>query len=115
MAQAFQRQGDSTRRVDTILLEMGVLTEDRLARSICVGRRPCRPAVAPLQTTSIRARWQGLPRQLDQEFHVHRGLRRRGVASCVSDTVDLGQLEALATRNGAPIQPVRGSRSYRFR
>src|SRR5215813_7000334 len=105
MEQAFQRQVIYGGALDTILLEMGAVTEDRLAEYLSLASG-LPPADRNLYDYFDPRAVQVCPRELAEEFRVAPvALDGDALRVLVSDPVDLGQLEALATRIGAPIQP----------
>lgn len=105
MEQAFQRQVIYGGALDTILLEMGALTEERLAEYLSLSSG-LPPADRNLYDYFDPRAVQVCPRELAEEFHVAPvAFDNDALRVLVSDPVDLGVLEALATRIGAPIQP----------
>jgi hypothetical protein len=105
MEQAFQRQVIYGGALDTILLEMGAITEERLAEylSLASGLPPAdRNLLDYFDPRAV----QVCPRELAEEFRVVPvAFDGEALRVLVSDPVDLASLEALATRIGAPIQP----------
>src|SRR5512142_3153358 len=105
MEQAFQRQVIYGGALDTILLEMGALNEDRLAEYLSLASG-LPPADRNLYDYFDPRAVQVCPRELAEEFRVAPvAFDGDALRVLVSDPVDLGQLESLATRIGAPIQP----------
>jgi hypothetical protein len=105
MEQAFQRQVIYGGALDTILLEMGAVSEDRLLEYLSLASG-LPPADRDLYDYFDPRAVQVCPRELAEEFHVAPiAFDGEALRVLVSDPVDLGQLEALATRLGAPIQP----------
>jgi type II secretion system (T2SS) protein E len=105
MEQAFQRQVIYGGALDTILLEMGAITEDRLAEylSLATGLPPAdRNLLDYFDPRAV----QVCPREIAEEFHVAPvAFDGDALRVLVMDPADLDNLEALATRIGAPIQP----------
>src|SRR5512144_1019994 len=105
MEQAFQRQVIYGGALDTILLEMGAITEDRLSEylSLSTGLPPAdRNLLDYFDPRAV----QVCPRELAEEYHVVPvAFDGDALRVLVTDPVDLGSLELLATRIGAPIQP----------
>jgi HEAT repeat protein len=105
MEQAFQRQVIYGGALDTILLEMGAIGEDRLTEylSLASGLPPAeRDLVEYFDPRAV----QVCPRELAEEFHVAPvAFDGEALRVLVTDPVDLAALEALATRIGAPVQP----------
>jgi hypothetical protein len=105
MEQAFQRQVIYGGALDTILLEMGALSEERLAEylSLASGLPPAdRNMLDYFDPRAV----QVCPREVAEEFHVAPvAFDGDALRVLITDPVDLTRLEALATRIGAPIQP----------
>jgi hypothetical protein len=105
MEQAFQRQVIYGGSLDTILLEMGATTEERLLEylSLASGLPPADKNL--LDYFDPRA-VQVCPREIAEAFRVAPvAFDGEALRVLITDPVDLGALEALATRIGAPIQP----------
>jgi hypothetical protein len=105
MEQAFQRQVIYGGALDTILLEMGAITEERLAEylSLASGLPPAdRNLLDYFDPRAV----QVCPREIAEEYRVAPvAFDGEALRVLITDPVDLGSLEALATRIGAPIQP----------
>src|SRR5512143_3087110 len=105
MEQAFQRQVIYGGSLDTILLEMGAVTEERLLEylSLAAGLPPAdRNLLDYFDPRAV----QVCPREIAEEYHVAPvAFDGDALRVLVTDPVDLAALEALATRLGAPIQP----------
>jgi hypothetical protein len=105
MEQAFQRQVIYGGALDTILLEMGAITEEKLAEYLSLASG-LPPADHDLADYFDPRAVQVCPRELAEEFRVVPvAFDGEALRVLVSDPVDLASLEALATRIGAPIQP----------
>ncbi len=105
MEQAFQRQVIYGGALDTILLEMSALTEERLAEylSLATGLPPAdRNLLDYFDPRAV----QVCPRETAEEYQVAPvAFDGDALRVLVTDPVDLARLELLATRIGAPIQP----------
>jgi len=105
MEQAFQRQVIYGGALDTILLEMGSITEDRLVEYLSLASG-LPPAEKDLLTFFDPRAVQVCPRDLAEEYHVVPvAFDDDALRVLVTDPVDLANLEALATRINAPVQP----------
>ncbi|MFH0899481.1 MAG: hypothetical protein V2A73_02505, partial [Pseudomonadota bacterium] len=105
MEQAFQRQVIYGGGLDTILLEMGLINESRLTNylSLTAGIPPADKDL--LDYVDPRA-VQICPREIAEEYQVAPiGFEGPALKLLVTDPVDLGRLEGLATRIDTPIQP----------
>ena len=105
MEQAFQRQVIYGGGLDTILLEMNALPEERLVSYISLASGLPAADHAMLGLIDPRA-VQFCPRTVAEEFHVAPvAFAGQALRVLVTDPVDLGRLEAMATRLGSLVQP----------
>ncbi|MBI4512096.1 MAG: hypothetical protein HY698_20860 [Deltaproteobacteria bacterium] len=105
MEQAFQRQVIYGGALDTILLEMGVISEDQLAEYMSQATGLPAADRAMLEYFDPRA-VQVCPVDLAAEFRVVPiTLEGDALRVLVTEPVDLVQLELLATQMGMPVQP----------
>jgi hypothetical protein len=105
MEQAFQRQVIYGGALDTILLEMGSITEERLVEYLSLASG-LPPADKDLLSVFDPRAVQVCPRELAEEYHVVPvTFDGDALRVLVTDPVDLANLEALATRINAPVQP----------
>ncbi|HKA90078.1 MAG TPA: HEAT repeat domain-containing protein [Haliangiales bacterium] len=105
MEQAFQRQVIYGGALDTILLEMGSITEERLVEYLSLASG-LPPADKDLLSVFDPRAVQVCPRELAEEHHiVPVAFDGDALRVLVTDPVDLANLEALATRINAPVQP----------
>jgi HEAT repeat protein len=105
MEQAFQRQVIYGGALDTILLEMGLITEERLVEYLSMASGLPPADRAQLDYFDPRAA-QVCPRETAEEFRVlPLGFEAEALRVLTIDPVDLGQLENLATQLGLAVQP----------
>jgi HEAT repeat protein len=105
MEQAFQRQVIYGGTLDTILLEMGAVPEDKLTEylSLATGLPSAHRELVEYFDPQAA---QVCPRALAEQFHVAPvAFDDDAVRVLVTDPVDLPALEDLATQLGLPIQP----------
>jgi HEAT repeat protein len=105
MEQAFQRQVIYGGALDTILLEMGAVPEERLWHYLSLSTGLPAADRDLLEYFDPRA-VQVCPRDNAERFHVAPcALDGPALRVLVTDPVDLGELESLATSLGVPVQP----------
>jgi hypothetical protein len=105
MEQAFQRQVIYGGGLDTILLEMNAVPEERLWHYLSLATGLPAADRDLLEYFDPRA-VQVCPREVAEQYHVAPcALDGPALRVLVIDPVDLGELEALATALGVPVQP----------
>jgi hypothetical protein len=105
MEQAFQRQVIYGGALDTILLEMAVINEDRLLEYLSLATGLPTADRNLLDYFDPRA-IQVCPRTLAEEYHIAPlAFDGEALRVLVNDPVDLARLELLATTLGIPVQP----------
>jgi Type II secretion system (T2SS), protein E, N-terminal domain len=105
MEQAFQRQVIYGGGLDTILLEMNAVPEERLWHYLSLATGLPAADRDLLEYFDPRA-VQVCPREIAEKYHVAPcALDGPALRCLVIDPVDLGELEGLATALGVPVQP----------
>lgn len=105
MELAFQRQVIYGGGLDTVLLEMGALHEERLWHYLSLATGLPTAELDMLEYIDPRGA-QVCPREIAETYQVAPlGLFGEALRLLVTDPVDLGRLEDLATALGVPIQP----------
>jgi hypothetical protein len=105
MEQAFQRQVIYGGALDTILFEMGAVPEERLWHYLSLATGLPAADKDLLEYFDPRA-VQVCPRAQAERYHVAPvALDGPALRVLVTDPVDLGELESLATAQGVPVQP----------
>ncbi len=105
MEQAFQRQVIYGGGLDTILLEMNAVPEERLWHYLSLATGLPAADRDLLEYFDPRA-VQVCPREIAERYHVAPcALDGPALRCLVIDPVDLGELEGLATSLGVPVQP----------
>ena len=105
MEQAFQRQVIYGGGLDTILLEMNAVQEERLWHYLSLATGLPAADRDLLEYFDPRA-VQVCPREIAEKYHVAPcALDGPALRCLVIDPVDLGELEGLATALGVPVQP----------
>ena len=102
MEQAFQRQVSYGGGLDTILLEMGALGEERLTQYLSLATGLPASERSLLERPEARAAEKCPLPTAEEHRVVPAAFDGEALRVLVTDPIDLGQLEALATRRRRP-------------